>query len=350
VIRGALVFGVLVAVFFGVFPQLANISDVWGHVTEMSWIQVVALSAVAVGSLLAYGLVLMAVMPGLTFAQATVVSQSSTAVANTMPAGGALALGVSYRFYGSWGYSRAVITRNVVVTGIWNVFAKLAMPVIALALIAITGEVSTALIAAAIAGLVVLAIAIAVGSLALASETGARRVGELAGPFAGWVNRRLRRPAPTDTGATAVLFRRDTIGLLRDRGGRLTAAMVLSHVSVFLVLLWSLRAVGVSAGEVGWIEVLAAYAMARLFSAVPVTPGGVGLVELGLAGALIAVGGPHAGVVAGVLVFRALSFFLPLPFGLATYLVWRNEASWRRPVVAAAALGISRERIPELRS
>jgi uncharacterized protein (TIRG00374 family) len=333
-IRGAVVVGVLIAVFFGVFPQLANLSDVWGHVTEMSTLQVVELTVVAVGSLLAYGLVLMAVMPGLTFAQATVVSQSSTAVANTMPAGGALALGVSYRFYGSWGYSRAVITRNVVVTGIWNIFAKLALPVVALALIALTGEVSIAMVAAAIGGVVVLAIAIALGSLALASETGARRVGELAGPFAGWVNRRLHRPAPSETGATAVAFRRDTIGLLRDRGGRLTAAMVLSHVSVFLVLLWSLRAVGVGSGEVGWIEVLAAYAVARLFSAIPITPGGIGLVELGLAGALIAVGGPHAGVVAGVLVFRVLSFFLPLPLGLATYFVWRNERSWRRPVAA----------------
>jgi putative heme transporter len=339
VIRGALVVGVLVAVFFGVFPQMANISDVWRQVTEMSAVQVLELSAVAVGSLLTYGLVLMAVMPGLTFAQATVVSQSSTAVANTMPAGGALALGVSYRFYGSWGYSRTVITRNVVVTGIWNVFAKLAMPVIALALIALTGEVSAALLAAAIAGIVVLVIATALGALALASEPGARRVGEMVGPFAAWACRRLRRPEPVDTGATAVTFRRDTIGLLRNRGGRLTAAMILSHVSVFLVLLGSLRAVGVSAGDVGWVEVLAAYAVARLFSAVPITPGGVGLVELGLAGALIAVGGPSAGVVAGVLLFRLLSLFLPLPLGLASYFVWRGEHRWRRPVPAVVPAG-----------
>jgi uncharacterized membrane protein YbhN (UPF0104 family) len=332
VLRGVLVVALLAAVFFGVLPQLANLSDVWTHVAQMSTWHVVELVAIAIGSLLAYGLVLMAVMPGLTFAQATVVSQSSTAVANTMPAGGALALGVSYRFYGSWGYSKAVITRNVLVTGVWNIFAKLVMPLVALVLIAVTGEATAALVAAAIAGLVVLAIAVALGALALASEAGARRVGELAAPIAGWVNRRRRRPPPRDTGETAVAFRRETIGLLRERGGRLTAAMVLSHVSVFVVLLWSLRAVGVSAGEVGWIEVLAAYAVARLFSAIPVTPGGIGLVELGLAGALIAVGGPHAGVVAGVLVFRVLSFFLPLPFGLATYVVWRRERGWRRPV------------------
>jgi uncharacterized membrane protein YbhN (UPF0104 family) len=343
-IRGALVVGVLVAVFFGVFPQLANLSDVWGHVTEMSRLQVVELGAIAVSSLLAYGLVLMAAMPGLTFAQATVVNQSSTAVANTMPAGGALALGVTYRFCGSWGFSRAVITRNVVVTGIWNILAKLALPVIALALIAVTGQVSTALVAAAVAGLVVLGITVALGALTLASEAGADRVGKMAAPSVGWISRRLHRAPPSDSGAIAVAFRHDTIGLLRDRGGRLTAAMVLSHLSVYFVLLGSLRAVGVSGAEVGWIEVLAAYAVARLFSAIPVTPGGVGLVELGLAGGLIAVGGPHAGVVAGVLVFRVLTFFLPLPLGLATYFVWRREQGWRRPVVVVADAPIGERR------
>jgi putative heme transporter len=337
-IRGALVLGLVVAIFFGVFPQLANLSDVWHHVDHMGAVQALVLGAVAIGSLLAYGLVLMSVMPGLTFAQATVVSQSSTAVANTMPAGGALALGVSYRFYGSWGYNRDVITRNVVVTGIWNVFAKLGMPVIALALIAITGEVDAALVAAAVVGVVVLVIAVGLGMLTLSSERGARRVGELATPAVAWVARRFRKPEPSDAAETVVRFRRDTIGLLHARGGRLTAAMVLSQLSVFLVLLGSLRAVGVSASEVGWVEMLAAYAVARLVSAIPITPGGVGLVELGLVGGLIAVGGPHAGVVAGVLVFRVLSFFLPLPFGLATYVVWRRERRWRRPAGAAPRL------------
>ena len=113
-VLGAVLVG---ALFFGVLPQVADLSSVWTHIGAMSVMQLFTLGAVAVASLLAYGLVLMAVMPGLTFAQATVVSQSSTAVANTMPAGGALAVGVSYRFYGSWGFSNAAITRNVVVTG-----------------------------------------------------------------------------------------------------------------------------------------------------------------------------------------------------------------------------------------
>ena len=123
----------------------------------------------------------MAVMPGLTFAQATVVSQSSTAVANTMPAGGALAVGVSYRFYGSWGFSNAAITRNVVITGIWNVFSKLALPVIALVLLVSTGGGGNGVVAAAIVGVVVLVLFVALGGLTLSSERAAHRVGDVVG-------------------------------------------------------------------------------------------------------------------------------------------------------------------------
>jgi uncharacterized protein (TIRG00374 family) len=274
----------------------------------------------------------MAVMPGLTFAQATVVSQSSTAVANTMPAGGALALGVSYRFYGSWGFSRAAITRNVVVTGIWNVFSKLALPVVAMVLLVSTGGGGSGVVAAAIVGSVVLALAVALGALTLSSEHAAHRVGDVVGAFVVRVGARFHRKYPTNGGDVAVRFRDDTIGLLRRRGLPLTGAIVLSQISIFLVLLFSLRAVGVSSAEVGWVEVLAAYAVTRLVSTVPITPGGIGLVELGLAGTLIAMGGANAQVVAGVLVFRVLSFFVSVPLGLGMFVVWKKMLRWRKPV------------------
>ncbi len=325
------------ALFVGVLPQLADLSSVWARIDTMSVVEQLWLGAVAVGSLLAYGLVLMAVMPGLTFAQATVVSQSSTAVANTMPAGGALAVGVSYRFYGSWGFSRAAITRNVVVTGVWNIFSKLALPVVAMVLLVSTGGGGSGVVAAAVVGLVVLALAVALCALTLSSEHAAYRVGVVVGALVVRVGGWFHRSYPPNGGDVAVQFRRDTIGLLRERGLRLTGATVLSQLSIFVVLLFSLRAVGVTAGEVGWIEVLAAYAVTRLVSTVPITPGGIGLVELGLVGTLIAMGGANAQVVAGVLVFRVLSFFLSVPLGLGTFVVWKKMLRWRQPVPAIAA-------------
>ena len=86
-------------------------------------------------------------------------------------------------------------------------------------------------------------------------------------------------------------FRAQAITLLRDRWHWLTVTTLTSHLSLFLVLLLALRHVGVSEAEVSWVEALAAFALVRLLSAFPVTPGGLGVVELGLAAALVLAGG-----------------------------------------------------------
>lgn len=279
-VRGALALGVLAGVFVGVLPRVADLRAVWDEISSMGGVAFAALGAVALASLFAYALVLMSVMPGLTLAQAMVVSQSSTAVANTVPAGGALVLGVSYRFYGSWGFSRPAITRNVLVTGAWNLLCKLGLPLVVLVLVIATGRASGGLVAAALVGLVVLVLALSVGAAALVSEPVAWRVGHVVGIAVARVRGWFHRTTP-EGGAVATSFRRDTLRLLRRRGSRLTLAMLVYHASVFVVLLLSLRSVGVGAGQVSGIDALAAFSLARLASAVPVTPGGLGLVELG---------------------------------------------------------------------
>ena len=80
-----------------------------------------------------------------------------------------------------------------------------------------------------------------------------------------------------------------------------------------------------------WIAVLAAFSFVRLISALPVTPGGVGVVELGYA-ASMTIGMDDltsAQVVAAILVFRAITYLLPIPLGLASYVIWRINRSWR---------------------
>jgi len=82
----------------------------------------------------------------------------------------------------------------------------------------------------------------------------------------------------------------------------------------------------VSEAEVSWIEVLAVFAFARLATAVPFTPGGLGVVEAVLIGGLTAAGGDREQVAAAVLVYRALTWFLPIPVGVGTYLWWRASS------------------------
>jgi uncharacterized membrane protein YbhN (UPF0104 family) len=93
---------------------------------------------------------------------------------------------------------------------------------------------------------------------------------------------------------------------------------------------------GISEADVSTAKVLAVFSFSRLLSAVPVTPGGVGVIDLGYIGGLAA-GLPEsekAAVVAAVLIFRALTYGIQIPIGAFTYMVWRAKKDWRKDVPA----------------
>jgi hypothetical protein len=189
-----------------------------------------------------YWLVLTSALPGLTLRQAAISSTTSTAVANTVPGGAAFGVVTTSAMYASWGVPAPAIARAVVVTGVWNTFVKLGMPVVALALLAVAGEAGAGLVGAALAGVAVLAVAVAVFALMLRSEALARQVGSRLAALAGRGLRLLRRREVGDWGEAAVRFRRDTIGLLHEKWVPLTLATLVSHISLYVVLLVALRA------------------------------------------------------------------------------------------------------------
>jgi hypothetical protein len=104
------------------------------------------------------------------------------------------------------------------------------------------------------------------------------------------------------------------------------------------VLLACLRGTGVSQAQVSWQTSLAAYAFVRLLTVLPITPGGLGITELGLVGVLAAGVGPRATaqVTAAVLLWRAVTFLPPIPLGAAAFLVWRHAPALVHPAPASA--------------
>ena len=71
--------------------------------------------------------------------------------------------------------------------------------------------------------------------------------------------------------------------------------------------------------------VLLAYVGAQLLAQIPVTPGGIGVVEAGLA-ATLALAGLTAGQAAlATLAYRLASYWLMLPAGLAAWVVHRRR-------------------------
>jgi uncharacterized membrane protein YbhN (UPF0104 family) len=84
----------------------------------------------------------------------------------------------------------------------------------------------------------------------------------------------------------------------------------------------SLRAVGVSFHELSPTQTFLSWAIGRLIASLPLTPGGIGVVELGLIGTLVGFGGGHAHVVAAVLLYRALIVLPTFAAGAIAYVGW----------------------------
>jgi choline kinase/uncharacterized membrane protein YbhN (UPF0104 family) len=313
------------AVFFGVLPRFADLDAAWDAMKSLSGRSVVFLALLAVWNLATYWPMLVAAMPGLSLAQAAVVGESATAVAMTVPAGGTVALAVSSTMYASWGFPATAIARSALATFVANMSFKLILPACSLVLLALLGEPTRGLLLTAILAVVIVVGSAALFGLLLRDEQIARRIGRAAERLASFGRSLAGRAPVTSWSEQAARFRSDMVDLLRERWQLLFAAELISQISVFAVLLASLRLVGVSSGDVNWAQAFAVFAFVRLGSAVPIVPGNVGLAELGYIGGLTIAGGDRAEVVAAVLLFRLLTYFVQIPIGGATYLVWRRR-------------------------
>jgi uncharacterized protein (TIRG00374 family) len=315
-------------IFWYVLRQFADLSEVWDAMRTLTPIEIAVLVVAAAWNLATYWILNVIATPGLTLRQSMVMTESTTAVSNAVPAGGAVGIGLTYSMLSSWGFSKSRSTLSVVVSGIWNNFAKLGMPIVALAILALQGESGGGRVVAGLLGLAGLVGAIVVFALILRSEDFAHRFGLAAGRWMSWLRRLVHKDPVEGWDLAVVKFRSRVIGLVRRRWVALTVATVVGHLSLFAVLLLTLRAMGVSDDEVGWAQVLATFAFARLLTAIPLTPGGVGIIELALISGITAAGGADAPVVASVLIYRLLTYVVPIVFGAITYIYWRRNHSW----------------------
>ena len=341
ILRAAISAAIVAAIFGFALPRFASYHSVWASMGAMSWPSALFVAAAAAGSMVSSWVVICSVLPSIRLREAAVVNLGSTAVANTLPAGGALAMGVSWAMLSSWGISTAEYVLYTLVSGIWSVFARLGLPVIALLVMLTVSRPGAGLITAAVVGLALLAVATAGFGLLLHSESFAACAGRVLQRMAAVACRLVRRQRPLDVAGWLPGFRGRTAALIAARGWRITAATAASNLTLWLVLLACLRSTGLSQAQVPWQTSLAAFAFVRLLTVLPVTPGGLGITELGLIATLAAAAGHGASaqVTAAVLLYRAVTYLPPVPLGALACLVWRHTPALIRGSPRNAAPG-----------
>jgi uncharacterized membrane protein YbhN (UPF0104 family) len=324
---------IVVVTFVFVLPRVADYGDVWAIVSDLTPGEIAILVVVTLVNVATFAPPWMAALPGLGFLHAIVMTQSTTAASSVLPGGDAVGLAIGYRMLRTWGYAAPDVARALVVTASLNVVANVALPVIAIASLALTQGVSQYLEVAAWLGAAGLAAAMILLLVGLRSAARAQWLGSLAGRIVSWPLGLVGRGPLRGWGDAFVRFRADSIDLLRRRWPALGGATLLGHLTVFAVLLACLRVLHVPSSDVNFWEAFAAWGVIRLITTIPVTPGGVGVVELGLTGLLVSFGGAQAPVVAAVLMYRVLTVVPPLVIGGVCILLWDRM----HPVVEADA-------------
>jgi uncharacterized membrane protein YbhN (UPF0104 family) len=331
--RGRRAAAVLVAValagatFLLVLPRIAAYSSVGSTLSGLTWPWIAALVAATLVNIMTFAPPWMVLLPRLGLMRAVSLTQASTAFSSIIPGGAPVGMAASFTMLRSWGFEGRPVGLAVSLTGVWNQLSVFAFPVIAAAFLATEGGGSRSLAVLAAVGVAMFAAIVALVALVLLHPRLAFRTGEFASRLAGRFNRLRGRAAPTWDGTVWGRFRVETLELLRHRWVALTVATVVNQMTGYLMFELSVRAVGISVAQVSVAESFAAWSIGRLLISLPLTPGGIGVVELGLTGSLIAFGGPNDKVVAGVLLYRALSILPTVLAGAIALATWR----WQRP-------------------
>jgi uncharacterized membrane protein YbhN (UPF0104 family) len=336
-LEGAASLSVTIIMFLFVVPAVSgsHYSAIWSQISTLSIAKLAMLFGIWALGMLAYSGVLVNCLPGLRRPQAVTVTLAGSAVSNVVPFGGAVGVGATYAIDMSWGFSPPTVTLAILVSGVWNVFVKLALPVIAIVLLLTSGSDTGRLVIPAIIGVVALVTAIAALALIMRSEVLATAVGRIGQRLMTPVGRRMHRFAELDIERSVLDFRHHSIGLLRGHWLGITTWVAMFTIIQYLLLLACVRSIGLDTHELGWIEVFAAFAFARLLEAIPITPSGVGFVETGAAATLIAFGGNAEAATAAVFLFRGFTYLLEIPTGAVAWGVWASMRRWRRPIGSA---------------
>ena len=331
VVIGLITAALIGLAFFGLMPALADYDEVWQAIKGVSGPGLMWLVVAATASFLIGPLPTMAVIPSLRFGRALYSRTVATTAANTIPGGGAIGVGLTYVMLGRWGHSGAEIGASVALTGIWNNLARMLLPAAALVAATMTGVEMSSLVDGTLIGIASLLVA----SLAIVIVLRSRIKDRVLRPidrFVAWIRRLMHKPPdPEDSPSQRFL---GVIGnAVGTRWLRLMLTTLAYHLSLYGCLLVALRTVGVEAADLHWASVLAAFSLIRLISAIPITPGSLGVTEVGLTGLLTAgLGDAGAALVAAaVLVFRFLTYAVPTVAGVFAAIVWNRSRARTMP-------------------
>jgi uncharacterized protein (TIRG00374 family) len=298
-------------------PRIAGFEEVGRAIARGSWISIAALLVFEAASLLAYGELVHVVLRSMgERAPRSLVQRTTlvgTSLGRTLPGGTTTALAVVVNALRRAGLNGVRSTAALATSGLLSSFVLAVLLVPAVILAMAGGQDGGIALGAGLAALGI------IGVVAVVVPAAHRP--DAVGTFVErWLRRIVPRPLyhhvdPVAAARAAEEAVRGVRRLLRDPGA-------LGRGLVFAAANWlfdvaALTAVAVTVGRgTPLTAILLAYIVGQLAAAVPLTPGGVGIVETAMIGSFVAAGAPVGAATATVLGWRLFSYWLPVLAGL----------------------------------
>ena len=318
VVKRAVLIGLAGLVIYLVFPEVTNVLSSWPRLStlEPAWF------AVAVGAEIAHFICTFALQRMALRAKEwfpVVTSQlAGNSISLIMPGGAAAGAAVQFRMLVASGTSTSETVGGLTAFSLLGVGGLFALPVFALPVILLGSPIDRSLYNAAILGSIGFVLFAGFSATVLATNAPLR----WAGRFIQWVRNGVLRRRPPLTGLDRTLLReRDHIRTAL--GKQWWQAVLLSAGRLGLDYLCLLAAVRATGSDPRPSLILVTYAVAGIIGLIPITPGGLGIVEASLTGLLVLAGTSSGNAFLATLTYRLASYWLPLAAGPIAYGAFR---------------------------
>lgn len=315
--------GLIAAVWF----QRATIGSALSEMRSMSVRVIVALVVLGVVERLARADIFRRLLSGIRLSKALTIHDVGAAASKGIPFGGPVATGVRWSIARDADVPTTRFTSALVGYGVATTFVTWILPFTVLVVDLTQRQPTSTDLAMLGVCVVVLVGSVAFWGVVLNSERVATWTVATSQRWWSKVGSRSGRSSSFDPGAAMIELRESLHSIGRRPWGLLVRTSV-AQICSAVILLVALRGLGVGT-ELGTLEFARVYFVVSLLSSLVPVPGGLGVVEAGLTGALVAAGVQPAAALAGVLVYRLLTYVAPIVFGTVLYVAWRLEVRSR---------------------
>lgn len=316
---------VLLILLFGVIlPQVIDYGQVWDAVTSLTVDQVLVLLVLGLIRIAIAAAQHAALIPSLRFRSALSAYLASGTLAELAPPPGDLA--IRYGMYRAQGVDAEASGVGIMLTGLFDNAAKLLLPIVGLGILVITGVEDATVRQLFTIGVLAAGSLLVIVVFLVRSERFTLAFGRLVGRVISGLLVRFGKNPLDDLGPKTVGLRQRVGSTVRDHWVAASAATLGVHLLNFVILLAAFRFLGVDSDELDWVLLLVAYAVVVILTALPLTPGGIGVAALGYTWLLAPGDQDLANLIASAsLINKVFTWLLPIVVGLIPLAAWRRR-------------------------